>query len=157
MIFQSTRPGWGETFSATDSPFFALFQSTRPGWGETYSIRRHPSTTYDFNPLAPGGARPALVNTFFQKNIFQSTRPGWGETNFVHFFYTFDLHFNPLAPGGARHSVVPIFFTARLFQSTRPGWGETPGDAGGAQGPHISIHSPRVGRDLWAAAPRDPL
>ena len=40
MPFQSTRPVWGATFSATSRPCASSFQSTRPVWGATAEVLR---------------------------------------------------------------------------------------------------------------------
>ena len=103
----------------------------------------------DFNPLSPHGERP--VSASMRSNrawLFQSTLPAWGETWPVHCF---------------------PYSTA--FQSTLPAWGETfiiwgkirpltdfnPLSPHGERRPSaatlpfrlaISIHSPRMGRDI---------
>ncbi len=56
---------------------------------------------------------------------FQSTLPAWGET-----------------------SSCPRRLTATVFQSTLPAWGETQSDIDTYVATLISIHSPRMGRDL---------
>ena len=78
--FNPLAPGRGETLQRRKiGHFFRQFQSTRPGWGETsrsadtvaiYNISIHSprvgrdrctynriNALFDFNPLAPGGAR----------------------------------------------------------------------------------------------------
>ena len=64
--------------------------------------------------------------TVINQLIFQSTRPVWGATGY--------------APIYARQNFE--------FQSTRPVWGATDDDGGLPFFGHISIHAPRVGRDL---------
>ena len=58
------------------------------------------------------------------------------------------MHFNPRAPHGARQGIILTPILLDLFQSTRPAWGATsriqPSERVGA----ISIHAPRMGRDL---------
>ena len=125
-----------------------IFQSTRPGWGETSSSQRNSMLQSYFNPLAPGGARRAKTDELGEAYEFQSTRPGWGETAARRRAGRVHGYFNPLAPGGARRArtdglqrdagnfnpLVPggarlltSFATGlpEVFQSTRPGWGET--------------------------------
>ena len=102
--------------------------------------------------------------------LFQSTRPAWGATKgragsevgikvSIHAprvgrdggKYETDTRrssFNPRAPRGARpqESLMPA--AIKWFQSTRPAWGATqviPALGGGGV---VSIHAPRVGRDI---------
>ena len=146
--FQSTRPAWGETracllfFQHTEisihSPrvgrdvgdmqyqkTFYEFQSTRPAWGETMRVRspRHTLRISIHSPRVGRDVRAPVPR-----------RPG--------------LHFNPLAPRGARRTASQPRARNSQFQSTRPAWGETITGRGLSLRHSISIHSPRVGRDL---------
>ena len=58
--------------------------------------------------------------------VFQSTLPAWGET----------------------YDSLEGEELEKLFQSTLPAWGETRHALRHEQHGHISIHSPRMGRDL---------
>ena len=60
-------------------------------------------------------------------------------------------NFNPLSPHGERHRPWPGIRPPRPFQSTLPAWGETGEALGEPTLWHISIHSPRMGRDRRAA------
>ena len=128
-----------------------------------------------FNPRAPHGARlvpcaldrcvgyisihaprmgrdSGLSSAVISPPVFQSTRPAWGATALEL------LHFN----------VQPVFQSTRpawgatayfgcssggeyKFQSTRPAWGATLRTSGCARAPGISIHAPRMGRDVQIA------
>ena len=66
---------------------------------------------------------------------FQSTRPVWGVT----------------APSGKLVENVPG------FQSTRPVWGVTVTKADDIPRVGISIHTPRVGRDVCTPSPTDTM
>ena len=171
-IFQSTRPVWGATHSSASckiywfyfnprAPYGArpsigsdewsekIFQSTRPVWGATYYRRTHqqdnsisihaprmgrdsaePSSSRqasDFNPRAPYGARPLQKALSGKSETFQSTRPVWGATVLRLSAIYSSGDFNPRAPYGARHDFYwPVF--ANLG---------------------ISIHAPRMGRDVY--------
>ena len=64
------------------------------------------------------------------------------------------MNFNPRAPCGARPHWMTFVAAAALFQSTRPVWGATV-----SQGPFfaediVSIHAPRVGRDVQPVTSR---
>ena len=80
-IFQSTRPGWGETRTSTPPPQQAQISIHSPRVGRDFFCSRYLST----------------------RTIFQSTRPGWGETCLAFASAEARQYFNPLAPGGARH------------------------------------------------------
>ena len=79
---------------------------------------------------------------------FQSTLPAWGETEPGRYYCTDVTDFNPLSPHGERLSTNDIRELEDIFQSTLPAWGETHHPRHGIQHGAISIHSPRMGRDL---------
>ena len=124
------------------------FQSTRPVWGATQSVRRKRSIRKNFNPRAPCGARPVRFKTGLVMDVFQSTRPVWGAT------MTKDMsdpryQFQSTRPvWGATGCCVLACGMDGLFQSTRPVWGATDGESYGRSFVDISIHAPRVGRDM---------
>ena len=99
-------------------------------WGATgvdYVIEQG---TTDFNPRAPCGARRWMKTSDGGMHIFQSTRPVWGATTRA------------------------LIVTPRwLFQSTRPVWGATGKRRSDCKVNFISIHAPRVGRDLFGDRP----
>ena len=101
-----------------------------------------------FNPRAPCGARPFRAICASRPFIFQSTRPVWGATNVAVRSAPAVQYFNPRAPCGARPAKGVGTFGTSLFQSTRPVWGATVVCRSPANTPMISIHAPRVGRDL---------
>ena len=88
------------------------------------------SLTDDFNPLSPHGERPMAMTRVDTNQLFQSTLPAWGETTFP--------GLSLLRPVG--------------FQSTLPAWGETREIKTSIALDGISIHSPRMGRDLYSSA-----
>ena len=79
-----------------------------------------------FNPLSPHGERPG--------------RPDFRRVG--------GHDFNPLSPHGERPTSRRWPMPPRLFQSTLPAWGETPIRSHPRTDGGISIHSPRMGRDL---------
>ena len=124
--FQSTRPAWGETLYAADVEHDPQISIHSPRVGRDFaapSIKRWRSY---FNPLAPRGARPLRPRTSAAVTVFQSTRPAWGETTLAASGATKSPYFNPLAPRGARLNIDCVRGVHTL----------------------ISIHSPRVGRDV---------
>ncbi len=102
----------------------------------------------DFNPLSPHGERQGNRPYRVRRWEFQSTLPAWGETAHRRRPATVTGHFNPLSPHGERRSSSASVICWSLFQSTLPAWGETRAEPEMRPLTLISIHSPRMGRDL---------
>ena len=100
------------------------FQSTRPVWGATYR-----------------GDQPVLYREF------QSTRPVWGATKAEIEYLTSEIFQSTRPVWGATVLVCPTMLES-LFQSTRPVWGATTNGVNLCMTSKISIHAPRVGRDV---------
>ena len=173
--FQSTRPVWGATTRTTGRACrHGQFQSTRPVWGATRAGSLSLSLSTYFNPRAPCGARPerpgigAMVASDFNPRAPCGARPGDHRrlAPAVYFnprapcgarrFYAQSAqkdaqNFNPRAPCGARPVEINFSTYVELFQSTRPVWGATPSARVVDQKCRISIHAPRVGRDMAKA------
>ncbi len=148
-VFQSTRPVWGATVDNPPANNGAKFQSTRPVWGAT----------------------PLTMAIVIVCAGFQSTRPVWGATPNVRLNFVLVLisihaprvgrdrsgfcdrprrcHFNPRAPCGARlgaATAAPFFI---LYFNPRAPCGARLSDIEPRPSPPlISIHAPRVGRDV---------
>ncbi len=147
------------------------FQSTLPVWGETVYLWAWFCCNKYFNPLSPCGERLKFKCVAARRGLFQSTLPVWGETvstDFSNILPGISIH----SPRVGRDK--PLWYTdiaSERFQSTLPVWGETdrkywsnfrrwhfnPLSPCGERriglmclngGIYISIHSPRVGRDL---------
>ena len=101
------------------------FQSTRPMWGAT-----------------------ARAVSLFCHSMFQSTRPVWGATPACTAPPIGLLRFNPRAPCGARPHFALMYAQSSTFQSTRPVWGATVAWRCTRFLTRVSIHAPRVGRDI---------
>ena len=123
----------------------------------------------DFNPPSPCGEGPLGRGPVYKKREFQSTLPVWGGTraptestppavfqstlpvwggtcsaaNFL-----LSARFQSTLPvwGGTRDAV--IYGLSRIFQSTLPVWGGTMPISSPTLSGLISIHPPRVGRDV---------
>ena len=124
--FQSTRPAWGATEGEEPTIAKVIVSIHAPRVGRDGYCGTAWSSCCRFNPRAPRGARRILLNTEMRDLMFQSTRPAWGATGVT----------GTTADG------------QQVFQSTRPAWGATvkavsvPGETA------VSIHAPRVGRDV---------
>ncbi len=94
-------------------------------WGATQPALTQVEKRRGFNPRAPCGARPLLIDWMAYQVQFQSTRPVWGAT------------------GPDR----PWYYGRYEFQSTRPVWGATAAWESWVAYRRVSIHAPRVGRD----------
>ena len=142
--------------------------------GERRGSRRPTKPTYDFNPLSPHGERRKPTKARACGTKFQSTLPAWGETERLFYLalrFTFQStlpawgetldkdrrsllgeYFNPLSPHGERQMLNNKCYAYIKFQSTLPAWGETASGAEYRAQRQISIHSPRMGRDLTVRA-----
>ena len=128
------------------------FQSTLPAWGETPTRAAGGLRHNHFNPLSPHGERLVGGGTLMDTIKFQSTLPAWGETTSGGITAKIHLDFNPLSPHGERRRQASFRFVTQRFQSTLPAWGETRQcEYEIESGLVISIHSPRMGRDLAGA------
>ena len=146
------------------------FQSTRPVWGATSVVVFSGVSMANFNPRAPCGARPAgkgqnigitcisihaprvgrdgALAGVGDGKLFQSTRPVWGATCHFRHCVVSRIDFNPRAPCGARPKSLTGRVARSKFQSTRPVWGATARFVFRTCRQDISIHAPRVGRDV---------
>ena len=126
--FQSTPPVWAETLQIRRIARSQSFQSTPPVWAETAASADCPLRL----PISIHSARvggDAKKSMLYDKlNLFQSTPPVWAET----------IAWNCLISSCA-------------FQSTPPVWAETGETTTRQFGESISIHSARVGGDLFHA------
>ena len=89
---------------------------------------------------------PAAIKT--KPALFQSTLPAWGETPWLLPGPSDPRDFNPLSPHGERQGLLFWGLTLMSFQSTLPAWGETYNFDRDQVFAIISIHSPRMGRDV---------
>ena len=127
------------------------------------------TTTSNFNPRAPRGARPSGIVKKARSIIFQSTRPAWGATArycCACFHHLISIHaprvgrdcldsirlrdvlyFNPRAPRGARLKMRQMRRLSWNFNPRAPRGARPSRKAKSLPSPRISIHAPRVGRD----------
>ena len=123
--FQFTRPAWGATGMArVYAGLKAEFQFTRPAWGATHRspvfICNH---QFQFTRPAWGATLHPRRNS--ARREFQFTRPAWGATT------------------QNQRTGTPF-----EFQFTRPAWGATFAASEEYYEEDVSIHAPRMGRDL---------
>ena len=105
-----------------------------------------------FNPRAPRGARHQRRNNPSVQNYISIHAPRVGRDNVGGTSTCLACDFNPRAPRGARLGISAPILPTRPFQSTRPAWGATLLRWSARHRVSISIHAPRVGRDLNGAA-----
>ena len=146
--FQSTRPMRGATTQALNTHRGLVVSIHAPRVGRDTPPLTGVSSFPSFNPRAPCGARH--LRDFDLDNIiqFQSTRPVWGATPLTDVSHTSSC-FNPRAPCGARLAANVPQRACPTFQSPRPVWGATRCRSTPEQGSRVSIHAPRVGRDMF--------
>ena len=129
--FQSTLPAWGETATPAAAPAAEQFQSTLPAWGETAEA-------------TPGATATAI--SIHSPRVGRDTQHD--ALQVVH------ANFNPLSPRGERPSGGSSFQSLRwYFNPLSPRGERRAGELIYASENDISIHSPRVGRDLNPMAP----
>ena len=102
-----------------------MISTHAPLTGRDQACWRLSTSTLNFNPRAPYGARPHSP---------RRPRPP-------------PRHFNPRAPYGARLGIHRRPPTANRFQPTRPLRGATVREQGQRRGVPISTHAPLTGRD----------
>ncbi len=107
------------------------FQFTRPAWGATLLIISLLSLYAWFQFTRPAWGATGRRERGQWVGWFQFTRPAWGAT------------FRRSTP-----------FLSLMFQFTRPAWGATIPIQHPAPVSYVSIHAPRMGRDL-VGGPRD--
>ena len=81
-VFQSTRPVRGATLDDLQPYKTVKISIHAPRAGRDGAEQVGYSSTHDFNPRAPCGARPGQLKTVLESFIFQSTRPVRGATYF---------------------------------------------------------------------------
>ena len=123
--FQSTLPAWGETCPMVPMMPMTPFQSTLPAWGETSEFVR--------------------ITTVSHISIHS---PRMGRDTARPLTPCYPTDFNPLSPHGERRCKAYGRQMPQKFQSTLPAWGETYRRGSTWRRPSISIHSPRMGRDM---------
>ena len=150
-----------------------LFQSTRPSRGETRGLANAMAEQWDFNPLAPRGARLCRYSAMASSSRISIHSPLAGRDRKIpgtDRYLGISIH-SPLAgrdadgvdvlPDAVRISIhsplagrdgrrISSHRTIKGFQSTRPSRGETPAPPMPAAPQTISIHSPLAGRDFNA-------
>ena len=175
--FQSTRPMRGATLDVLMLFCIVEVSIHAPHTGRDHGRGTSLGGGGSFNPRAPCGARPNINSFAFAYVLFQSTRPVWGAT--LGYEVEADecdvsIHaprvgrdcvldaasstsrcFNPRAPCGARLWGLFLYPYFDKFQSTRPVWGATLLTSVTYLPISVSIHAPRVGRDIPVAAISD--
>ena len=123
-----------------------------PRVGRDVHVSSHSAfLTRDFDPRAPSGARRCRQSAVFYFGEFQSTRPEWGATPSSTDISPNCWKFQSTRPEWGATQTAREPFRLSAFQSTRPEWGATEDLRMIRTQEAISIHAPRVGRDLRQA------
>ena len=167
--FQSTLPAWGETTSDCDWWSYIAISIHSPRMGRDVSAAgvssvspyfnplsphgerrvRSPEDrgSGDFNPLSPHGERRLALHDL-SAGIISIHSPRMGRDPHWYMICIRSQNFNPLSPHGERHDINPRLIIPTYFNPLSP-HGERPCNSVGPPPRHyISIHSPRMGRDL---------
>ena len=127
-----------------------LFQSTHPVWGATWTGRSWPNMRRNISIHAPRvGCDPLSEGEYARLWKFQSTHPVWGATVKTSSISAEMLRFQSTHPvWGATQGGKGWRRAKAGFQSTHPVWGATASTLPFSSGTAISIHAPRVGCDF---------
>ena len=119
-------PRAGRDFLRLQDIARALISIHAPRVGRDYCVPKILNQKWKFQSTRPvWGATGSMSNVTETGHLFQSTRPVWGAT------------------------IINVkLYTAVIFQSTRPVWGATREIRRMVRREKISIHAPRVGRDV---------
>ena len=146
-LFQSTRPVWGATNTTCLGCCFPKFQSTRLVWGATTVVSGVHYAT-DVSIHAPRVGRDTARATSATQRRVSIHAPHAGRDKMrkaFHKLLTLSIH----APHAGRdHHSSCIMVLPSPFHSTRPMRGATLGVSRSAYQNYVSIHAPRVGRDI---------
>jgi len=146
LSFQFTRPAWGATSLPPFRNHSLRFQFTRPAWGAT-ARAQGADRAVGFNSRAPHGAR-RLARRADRAQPVSIHAPRMGRDKPTRAAARFLLGFNSRAPHGARLTSRAAALLTTAFQFTRPAWGATFWCLLPAGGVSVSIHAPRMGRDV---------
>ena len=125
-VFQSTRPMRGATRIQTKPNTSSRNFNPRAPCGARRGIDLKSRLEWNFNPRAPCGARRFHhCSSLMMRFSFQSTRPMRGATPASPARSGGYGNFNPRAPCGARPNSISIELCDAKFQSTRPMRGAT--------------------------------
>ena len=151
--FQSTHPARGATCSATrrSTPATGFNPRTPRGVRRGISPSRARRTEC-FNPRTPRGVRRAQGAGASIACRFQSTHPARGATAATAHRPPPHGRFNPRTPRGVRPTERSRHDAIQPFQSTHPARGATLRGRQAYIRAGVSIHAPRAGCDLRAAA-----
>ena len=153
-----------------------------PRVGRDASTTFHSRRLNCFNPRAPRGARRVASRCFDTSepqcaDIVSIHAPRVGRDVYsltIYPTYIVSIHaprvgrdawpkdcnhamcFNPRAPRGARRQLRGNRVRTSAFQSTRPAWGATDVTRAMAAVANVSIHAPRVGRDMFSVSSAPP-
>ena len=146
LIFQLTRPVWGEPGARLwDWGFPSHFNSLAP-CGANLSLSYNHIIILPISTHSPRvGRTSTLVRSFEILNI-STHSPRVGRTRFFISGHILLNYFNSLAPCGANLTTTNTCKCSMEFQLTRPVWGEPQDDHKPIKIYGISTHSPRVGR-----------
>ena len=138
---------WGATGEIVYIIIIKGFQSTRPVWGATalHGVRPERHRISIHAPRVGRDLREKAEARFCGISIHA---PRVGRDPAMPCRLTAAEYFNPRAPCGARRHISDLKIYDTPFQSTRPVWGATSISAGNRPCQRISIHAPRVGRDV---------
>ena len=151
-LFQSTLPVWGGTKTALHFGGPNVFQSTLPVWGGTRKPLLKSTVIRRFQSTLPVWGGTSHLCKLGGGNGFQSTLPVWGGTQRFLRAGSPVAWQTPLPRWCGARTRSAIWLSPSNFNPPSPcGEGPAP-PADQTDKTEISIHPPRVGRDLGRGA-----
>ena len=124
-----------------------------PRMGRDHYRRQQTMFLDNFNPLSPHGERRGIRRGESHRRRISIHSPRMGRDRSRCTWRWPPRNFNPLSPHGERRMLSSIVSLPGQFQSTLPAWGETARARAPPCPDAISIHSPRMGRDIPNSPP----
>ena len=146
--FNPRAPRGARLFATKVAPQFSAFQSTRPGWGATTSATAPTTPRSNFNPRAPRGARPRVLSDLWPLLGISIHAPHAGRDRCSPARSPARRYFNPRAPCGARLLRIVIGRRCYHFNPRAPCGARQRRRQDLRSASTISIHAPHAGRDL---------
>ena len=121
-----------------------------PRMGRDHLMQNTDQGDVHFNPLSPHGERHNRAKVHNYADNFNPLSPH-GERRFIQCCIRFLFYFNPLSPHGERRFWALKMCRMKNFNPLSPHGERRLDDNGTHHAPAISIHSPRMGRDLYVS------
>ena len=111
--FNPLSPHGERHLDRANDVYWVLFQSTLPTWGETFSAKPDSYKKAYFNPLSPHGERPVRLHQLVVE-VISIHSPHMGRDIYPAIACPLVTNFNPLSPHGERQQTHTTFRREKL-------------------------------------------